>query len=92
VEANLTTRVQATVDVLQTGPADAALIGLALVLARSIDEMDETTRGKMLGQVSGAMLHVLQELRLHAPAPPKETWTAQHPRWAAQPALAARRR
>jgi hypothetical protein len=65
----LAKRIQTTVDALQTGPADSALIGLALVLARSIDEMDAETRGRMLGQTSGALLHVLRELRVHAPAP-----------------------
>jgi len=65
----LATRVQTTVDALQTGPADSALVGLALVLARSIDEMDAETRGRMLGQTSGALLHVLRELRAHAPSP-----------------------
>ena len=65
----LAKRIQTTVDALQTGPADSALIGLALVLARSIDEMDAETRGRMLGQTSGALLHVLRELRVHAPVP-----------------------
>ena len=89
----LTTRIQTTVDALQAGPADAALVGLALVLARSIDEMDAETRGRMLGQTSGALLHVLKELRLHAPAVPAQSWSEQHPRWAAQPdALTAKRR
>jgi hypothetical protein len=92
VDASLTERIQVSVDALSIGPADAALVGLALTLARSIDDMDSETKGRMLGQTSGALLHVLRELRLHAR--PKETpsWSEQHPKWAAVPAASPRRR
>jgi hypothetical protein len=64
----------------RVGPADSGLVGLALVLARSIDEMDAETRGRMLGQTSGALLHVSRELRIHAPAPrPPSKWDEMRP-------------
>ena len=85
-DANLATRVQASIDALTVGPADSALIGLALALARSIDEMDEVLRGKMLGQTSGALLHVLRELRQNATPKPWSKWDEMRPG-----ALAARR-
>jgi hypothetical protein len=75
----LAKRIQTTVDALQTSPADSALIGLALVLARSIDEMDADTRGRMLGQTSGALLHVLKELRQQAAPRPWSKWDEMKP-------------
>jgi hypothetical protein len=85
--ANLATRVQATVDALQTGPADAGLVGLAYTLARSIDSMDDETRGRMLGQTSGQLLQVLRELRKQAAPKPWSKWDDMAPG-----ALAASRR
>jgi hypothetical protein len=78
-DANLATRVQASIDALTVGPADSGLIGLALVLARSIDEMDADVRGGMLGQTSGALLHVLKELRQQAVPKPWSKWDEMRP-------------
>jgi hypothetical protein len=77
--ANLATRVQASIDALTVGPADSGLVGLALTLARSIDEMDAETRGRMLGQTSGALLHVLKELRQQAVPKPWSKWDEMKP-------------
>jgi Phage integrase family len=42
--------------------------------------MDAETRGRMLGQTSGALLHVSRELRIHAPAPrPPSKWDEMRP-------------
>jgi hypothetical protein len=65
---------------------------LALTLARSIDDMDAETKGRMLGQTSGALLRVLVELRQHAKPRETPSWTEQHPWHAATPAAQARRR
>jgi hypothetical protein len=79
VDANLATRVQASVDALTITQADSGLIGMALVLARSIDEMDADVRGRMLGQTSGALLHVLKELRQQAVPKPWSKWDEMRP-------------
>jgi hypothetical protein len=65
-DASLVERVQATVDAFQIGPQHSALVGLALMLARTIDGMDDDVRGRMLGQTSGALLRTLDELRSSA--------------------------
>jgi hypothetical protein len=72
-DASLATRVQATVDALETRPEHAGLVGLALLLARTIDGMDGEMRSRMLGQTSGQLLSVLRELGRVA-AKPYSRW------------------
>ena len=60
-----------------------ALVALAMVLAKSIDEMSDELRGRMVVQTTPQLLATLRELRIHAPAK-TPTWSEQHPRWAAQ--------
>jgi hypothetical protein len=86
-DANLVTRVHASIDALNVGPADAGLVGLAFTLARSIDSMDDETRGRMLGQTSGQLLQVLRELRKQAAPKTWSKWDEMKPG-----ALAASRR
>jgi hypothetical protein len=78
-DAKLVARVQASIDALNVGPADAGLVGLALTLARSIDSMDDETRGRMLGQTSGQLLQVLRELRKQAAPKPWSKWDEMKP-------------
>lgn len=61
-DASLVERVQATVDALDVRPQHSAVIGLALLLARTIDGMDDDVRGRMAGQTAGALLRTLAEL------------------------------
>jgi len=65
-DASLVERAQATVDAFQIGPQHSALVGLALMLARTNRRMDDEMRGRMLGQTSGALLRTLDELRSSA--------------------------
>ena len=62
--------VRRQVDALDLGERDAGAVALALALARSIDEMDADTRGRMIGQTSGALLKVLDALQASAAAQP----------------------
>jgi hypothetical protein len=86
-DASLSQRIQMSVNALAIGPADAGLVGLAITLARSIDSMDDETRGRMLGQTSGQLLQVLRELRKQAAPKPWSKWDEMKPG-----ALAASRR
>jgi hypothetical protein len=79
MDANLVARVQASIDALNIGPADAGLVGLAITLARSIDSMDDETRGRMLGQTIGQLLQVLRELRKQAAPKPWTKWDDMAP-------------
>ncbi len=49
------------------------------MLARSIDAMDDETRARMIGQTSGALLHVLRELRQNAAPKPWSKWDEMKP-------------
>jgi hypothetical protein len=63
VNATLIKRVQASVNALDITPADEALVGLALLLARTVDGMDDETPARMLGQTAGQLVGVLAALR-----------------------------
>jgi hypothetical protein len=58
------------VKALQCSPDDAGVVALALTLARTIDGMDDDTRGRMLAQTSGALLRALEVLEARVRARP----------------------
>lgn len=58
----LTGAVDATVAALRLDDEDNAVVRLAYTLAETIDDMDDETRAKMLGQTAGQLLNVLREL------------------------------
>ena len=51
-----------TLDALQLGPEDAGTAALALMLARTIDNMDDEQRARMVAQTSGQLSRVLETL------------------------------
>jgi hypothetical protein len=73
---------------LQCGDADAGFVQAALVLARTIDGMDDDMRQRMLPNTVGALLKTLETLetralgrpiaarpsRLHALREARESW------------------
>jgi hypothetical protein len=61
--------VSRSIEAMLLRPEDGAVAALALMIACSLDEMDEGTRGRMLGQTSGALLRCLAELRERSTAP-----------------------
>ena len=70
VDGLLEPAVAETVQALQCGPGDVGVVALALELARTIDAMDDDTRGRMLAQTSGALLRTLEVLEARVRARP----------------------
>jgi hypothetical protein len=68
-DASLVEQIRVTVRALELGPADSATVGLALLLAETIDSLDGEMRAKMLAQTSGQLLAVLRELRSRSVVP-----------------------
>jgi hypothetical protein len=79
VNATLIKRVQASVNALDITPADEALVGLALLLARTVDGMDDETPARMLGQTAGQLVGVLAALRKQAAPKPWSKWDEMRP-------------
>jgi hypothetical protein len=55
------------------------LVGFALLLARTIDSMDDETRARMLGQTAGQLVGVLAALRKQAAPKPWSKWNDMAP-------------
>jgi hypothetical protein len=55
------------------------LVGLALLLARTIDGMNADTKQKMLGQTAGQLVGVLAALRNQAAPKPWSKWDEMGP-------------
>ena len=68
-DAKLVEQIRETVRALDRGPADTATVGLAVLLAETIDSLDGEMRAKMLAQTSGQLLNVLRELRSRSTVP-----------------------
>lgn len=66
VDGLLEPAVAETVEALQIGSADVAVARLALLLARTVDGMDDDQRARMLPQHAGQLLRVLEVLRSSA--------------------------
>jgi hypothetical protein len=79
VNATLIKRVQASVNALEITPADEGLVGLALLLASTIDGMDDDTKQKMLGQTAGQLVGVLAALRKQAAPKRWSKWDEMRP-------------
>lgn len=62
VDGGLEAAVAETVSALPLGPADAALVRLATMIARTIDSMDDDLRARMLAQTAPGMLAALKAL------------------------------
>lgn len=65
-----------TVKALDPPEADAAVVALAYILAKTVDRMSDAERGAMLGQTAPQVLRVLKELddrarRRAAASPPQ---------------------
>lgn len=54
------------IDALEIKATDEGLVGLAFLLAATIDGMDDGMRQKMLGQTAGQLVNVLAALRNQA--------------------------